>query len=576
LDREVALKVPHPDALNTPQRMQRFLREARAAAKLRHPHIVPVFEVGQEGDISFIVTAYIDGQPLSSVVAEGGLDCRRAARIVRALAEGLACAHEQGIVHRDVKPANIMLDRKDKPLLMDFGLAASQEGGEKLTRAGAILGTPAYMAPEQAAGQQGEAKPAVDQYALGVVLYELLTGLTPFAGPPAVVLYNAVHTPPERPRQRRPDIPEELEAICLKAMAKKPEDRYASCQALSDELGRWLDNQTVSVTAAKNTQDQPWWQGETMEAGPMAAPVLDNEETFGFFGQGALSGEADGLPREAGVAPGTVEQKRKNRPWWQGASPVGWSGGVRARWPILAAAGAAALVLVLLGIILVIKYRGADGRTPELSVELHSTNEPMMKRSSEQRPKPDGTLTARYQNSLGMEFVLVGKGTAWLGGGGGKKGEQKVDIPYNFYLGVYEVTQDEWQKVTGTNPSAFSRQGGQRDVVKDIPDDELRRFPVEMLSWNDAQAFLEGLNKRVQEPGWAYRLPREDEWKYACRGGPLSDPLDSAFDFYFDKPTNQLLPGQANFKHEGKNLPRTCKVGSYKQPFQHGRLFAIL
>jgi eukaryotic-like serine/threonine-protein kinase len=150
-----------------------------------------------------------------------------------------------------------------------------------------------------------------------------------------------------------------------------------------------------------------------------------------------------------------------------------------------------------------------------------------------------------------------------MGGGGGKVGAKEVSISNDFYLGKYEVTQEEWEKVTGLKPSWFSRTGGGKDVVKDIADAELKRFPVEQVSWDEAQLFLEALNEREKEAGWLYRLPKEAEWEYACRGGPTSNKFDYAYDFYFDKPTNQLLPEQANIEH-GQVLKRTCKVGSYK------------
>ena len=131
------------------------------------------------------------------------------------------------------------------------------------------------------------------------------------------------------------------------------------------------------------------------------------------------------------------------------------------------------------------------------------------------------TLPPTFTNSLGMEFVLVPKGKSWLGGGGGKPGDKEVEITHDFYLGKYEVTQEEWEKVMGSNPSHFSRTGGGKDAVKDIADAELKRFPVENVSWDDAQLFLERLNKREKEAGWVYRLPKEAEWEYACRGGPM-------------------------------------------------------
>ena len=174
---------------------------------------------------------------------------------------------------------------------------------------------------------------------------------------------------------------------------------------------------------------------------------------------------------------------------------------------------------------------------------------------------PRGTSNpTRYTNSLGMEFALVPAGKAWLGAVGGKPGDKEVEFKEDFYLGVYEVTQEEWEGVAEGNPSRFSRNGLGKDLVKDIPDAELKRFPVESVSWDDVQLFLEALNRREKTTGWLYRLPTEEEWEYACRGGPASDKVVYAFDFYFEKPTNQLLPDQANFNNAVK---RTCEVGSY-------------
>jgi formylglycine-generating enzyme required for sulfatase activity len=166
-----------------------------------------------------------------------------------------------------------------------------------------------------------------------------------------------------------------------------------------------------------------------------------------------------------------------------------------------------------------------------------------------------------FTNSVGMEFVIVPKGKSWLGGDKDKLGDQEVEIPADFYLGKYEVTQEEWEKVMGENPSFFSRTGQGKDALEAIPDAELKRFPVENVSWDQCQLFVAKLNQREKETGWVYRLPKLAEWEYACRGGPMSGKMDSGFDFYFFKPTNTLLPERANFD---RGFNRPIKVGSYE------------
>jgi TPR repeat protein/serine/threonine protein kinase len=244
LEREVALKVLRRELLHTKNAVARLLREAKAAAKMHHPHIVPVYDAGHVSGWYYIAAAYIPGENLANCIPPEGMDPRRAARIVSQLAQALGYAHRQGVLHRDVKPANAMLDEEDQVYLMDFGLAAwlEHEASARLPTEGVAIGTPAFMAPE-AAQQLVTMGPAADQYSAGVVLYQLLTGRLPFDGPPVALIYHLLHTPPPRPSEWRMDIDPVLEDIVMRTLAKQPAERFASCDELSQALEMWLASQ---------------------------------------------------------------------------------------------------------------------------------------------------------------------------------------------------------------------------------------------------------------------------------------------------------------------------------------------
>jgi hypothetical protein len=244
LERQVALKLPRQGMRSTVRAQERFLGEARALARLRHPRIVPIYEAGRDGGRHYIAMALIEGKSLAELVAEGPVLFHRGAEIAAELAEALAYAHGLGIIHRDVKPANVRLDLRGSVYLMDFGIAYRPDSGEVPTPPGIILGTPAYVAPEQAKGGQATVLPASDQYSLGAVLYELLCGRPPFFGSPSSVLLHAIHHDPPTLRTIDPKVPRALAAVCQKALAKRHDRRYPSCQALADDLRRWLRGET--------------------------------------------------------------------------------------------------------------------------------------------------------------------------------------------------------------------------------------------------------------------------------------------------------------------------------------------
>jgi eukaryotic-like serine/threonine-protein kinase len=236
LERYVALKVLHAHFGDDEEYVERFRREARAVAQLSHPNIVTVIDRGDADGHQFIVFELIDGESLKELVQRTGpLPARRAIELVAAVADGLAFAHEQGIVHRDVKPQNVLLNVDGEPKVTDFGIARSLEVEHGMTQTGTVMGTSSYLSPEQANGQP--VTPATDVYSLGVVLYELLTGEVPFPGDNAVaVAMKQLNEAPPSLLARRPDVPVRLAAAVDRALEKEPERRFASMRELASEL----------------------------------------------------------------------------------------------------------------------------------------------------------------------------------------------------------------------------------------------------------------------------------------------------------------------------------------------------
>ncbi len=248
LDRSVAVKMILAGHLASPELVRRFQTEARAAARLRHPNIVHIHDVGQFNGQHFFAMEYIEGPSLAQRIQQGPSDVNDAARLVSTVARAVEHLHQQGIIHRDLKPSNILLDADGQPYVTDFGLAKVFADGADVTATGVIAGTPSYMAPEQASGRRAEITPATDVYSLGAILYELLTGRPPFHEESTFDTLMAVLSgDPPMPRSLNPRIPRGLELICLKCLAKEPRDRYGSAAALADDLDRFARGEVLAV-----------------------------------------------------------------------------------------------------------------------------------------------------------------------------------------------------------------------------------------------------------------------------------------------------------------------------------------
>jgi serine/threonine protein kinase/formylglycine-generating enzyme required for sulfatase activity len=616
--RQEALKVMNKEFLARPGSKERFLREIQSAAALDHPNVVKMYTAMELGDSMVLVTEYVAGEDLAKLVKEQGpLPLLDACHYVQQAALGLQHAFERKMVHRDIKPQNLILARQGENhviKVLDFGLAKvirETDGDSSLTGLGKMLGTPDYVAPEQTLDATS-ADTRSDIYSLGCTLYFLLTGHAPFRAKSQYEILHAHQTMQARSLDlERPEVPAELAAVVARMMEKEPAKRYRrpieAAEALmafikspadfpsrelplaEAESAKSVERRPESIDIVTQARQEPGSKaarprtGKTKTAGTTAIQPVHSRRggsgkkrppwpwLVGMAGgcfAAAIAGIVLLWPTPHGMV--RIESDDPNvEIVFDKAGPTVKAAGME---PITLRAGEhGALIRVKRGEFEfeTSKFLLKKGATTTLRLEF-LPDKVQVKADGEvigaeplPPPIPPSPQPNVFTNGMGMEFVLVPKGKSWLGGRAGRSAEKEVVIARDFYLGKYEVTQEEWEKVTGLTPSFFSRTGSGKDMVVSIADTELKRFPVEMVSWDDTRAFLERLNGLEKQPGWVYRLPTEAEWEYACRGGPLADKFDCAYDFYFDKPTNQLSLEQANFG-DSKGLKRPCRVGSYK------------
>jgi formylglycine-generating enzyme required for sulfatase activity len=487
LERTIALKVP----LSPPEdeeAAERFLREGRAAAALDHPNIVRIFEIGQADGKYYIAAEFVDGQPLSNVVKGGRVSHQQAAWIVREVAAALAYAHEEGVIHRDVKPQNILIDPQGRPKLADFGLAKRVDRDATVTDDGSILGSPAYMSPEQARGER--ASKASDQYSLGVVLFELLVGRPPYTGNQYAVLLQVANATPASPSSEASDVPEGLDAICRRCTSPDPQDRYPDVSHLAADLDNWLEGRPL-LALDRQTLDL-----ETVQSAPALAP-------------GCASSRRTGL-----------------------------------RWALTAGFLAVNVILLLTWLWFQFADFGSD-YTAVRPVAEHAGSDKLAKEAApsikERADNPPSTDVKTIRNSIGMDLVFVPAGRFLMGSPEdeyGRRANEKaletVVVDRAFYLAKFETTRAQFAafvEATRYETQAEKDGGGVHRLENGkwipMPNSSWRNpgfsqsdnDPVVGVSALDAVHFCEWLSYLEKQ---RYRLPTEAEWEYACRAGAVS------------------------------------------------------
>jgi formylglycine-generating enzyme required for sulfatase activity/tRNA A-37 threonylcarbamoyl transferase component Bud32 len=513
LDRYVAVKVLSPHFVDEPGFLDRFYQEARAVARLDHPNILPVYDFDQVGEIVYIVMKYVNTGTLRNVM-RGPLDLSYTLEIVTQVGLALGYAHRQGVVHRDVKPGNILIADNNWALLTDFGLAKMLESTQRLTRTGTGVGTPEYMSPEQAQGNPTDGR--ADLYSLGAMIYEMLTGYLPFESDSGIaVAMKHVNDPVKPPRIYRPDLPPAVEHVILTALEKDPDQRYPTAEAMLTALTR-----AASPLAVVSPIEQPL-------AATRSAPIGEpGPERSAWLQKLAISWIA--LRRQANRSATRFE-------CWAREQRDRWRAFRRDRWPsyreavstrrnaIGAVVGVLAVVLMCAALTPLIFPGTAPNAsvTPTLAgknalaaapataaLVLTATASPALVVTAAP------TLTATQNISAPSGMVLIPAGSFTMGAVSGDFDADETP-PHTVSLGKYfidsvEVTNAQFVRfVNGSGYQTDAEKAGDSTTWRSFNSPDRQRFPVIFVSWNDAARYCAWAGKR---------LPTEAEWEKAARG----------------------------------------------------------
>ncbi|MCI0683814.1 MAG: SUMF1/EgtB/PvdO family nonheme iron enzyme [Gemmataceae bacterium] len=479
LKRPVALKVMRGALAERTSARQRFLREAQSAAAVHHGNVVTIYQAGEQAGIGFLAMELLHGESLDArLERENRLPIAMAVDLGRQIARGLAAAHARGLIHRDLKPGNIFLASGEPALtpqvkLLDFGLARAVADDAKLTQSGTVVGTPAYMAPEQAEGKPVDARS--DLFSLGCVLYQMVVGARPFRGDSTLQVLRALAVEqPASPRHLNPECPAALSDLITQLLSKDPAGRPVSAAAVAVRLDH------IAEAAPRRKRPRAWW----LPRWPRAAAML------GLLGVLAVAAvvlrppelrppeQGNGTDNEKGVAKGVGANKNDTMPKDQ------------------------------------ILPQNAEQKQADEAKRL--------------------SVPVEITNSIGMKLRFIPAGRFRMGSPKTEPGHKSDEEPQHevmitkaFYMGAFEVTQEQYQKTMEANPAHFQA------AVGGGPD-----FPVEMVWWKDADAFCRKLSELPAEraAGRVYRLPTEAEWEYACRAGSIE-----AFHFGPGDPADQAL-----------------------------------